>query len=228
MKKQQIAKLGVTLGLVAAVGVGGTLAILSQTAGPVTNTFAVGDNIESGDFFLKETPVKYENGNFVKNGNELTSDGNIYDNVLPKAILSKDPTVFFDDEKVSEMANVYMFVEVDGLDAMATKGITVSEEDWGTNWKKMKADGTVSTDEFNSATLDGIYVYDAGSSNYKIDPSELAATQYKLPAVFTELNVSSDFDTSIELNNVVINACAVQYDNVNLAEAYRAATAKFQ
>lgn len=227
MKKQQIAKLGVTLGLVAAVGVGGTLAILSQTAGPVTNTFAVGENIESGDFSLKETPVKYENGNYVKDGNKLTSTGNTYNNVLPKAILSKDPTVFFDAEKVSDMANVYMFVEVDGLDEMASMGITVSEEDWGTNWKKMNADGTVSTDAFNSATLDGIYVYDAGSSNYKIDPSELNATEYKLPAVFTELNVSSTFDTSSGLNNVVINACAVQYDNVGLAEAYREATAKF-
>ena len=41
-------KLGVTLGslaLVGAIGFGATLAYLSDTAGTLTNTFVVGDNI---------------------------------------------------------------------------------------------------------------------------------------------------------------------------------------
>ena len=47
MKKRQLAKLGLTLGLVGAVGVGGTMALLSAKSNTVTNTFAAGNGIDA-------------------------------------------------------------------------------------------------------------------------------------------------------------------------------------
>lgn len=238
MKKKQLAKLGVTLGLVAAVGVGGTLAVLSQTSGPVTNTFAVGKNIESGDFSIKETQVKYENGNYVPtNGvSNPTVTENNYMNVLPKASLYKDPTVLFDSTKVSDMPTVYMFVKVDGLDEiyMEGKGLSVEDSDWGSKWKKMDSTGSVSTDQVQEGQRDGIYVYEYNSSaqddaKYQIVPKDVI--DGKLDAVFTELNVADDFGMEFkeDVNDTVqVWACAVQYDNVTLQEAYNTAVNQFQ
>lgn len=236
--KKRLVKLGVTLGLVAAVGVGGTLAALSQTSGPVTNTFAVGYNIKSDDFSIKETNVKFENGNYVydtvnKQANP-TKTANSYANVLPKATLAKDPTVIFNESKVDDMPAVYMFVKVDGLDDiyMSGKGLSIADNGWGTEWKKVSLnEGAVSTtdaSQFENGEKDGIYVYEESSGNRKIVPKNLTASSYKLPAVFTSLKVSGDFEMSFEgVNNIVkITACAVQYDNVDLAEAYTLANQK--
>ena len=237
--KKRLVKLGVTLGLVAAVGVGRTLAALSQTSGPVTNTFAVGDNIESGDFSIKETDVKFENGNYVYNTIDKqanpTKTANSYTNVLPKATLAKDPTVMFDESKVEDMPAVYMFVKVDGLDDiyMSGKGLSIAENGWGTEWKKVSLNGgavsTTNASQVKDGERDGIYVYEESNGNRKIVPENLTASSYKLPAVFTSLKVSNAFEMSFtkDVNDTVeITACAVQYDNVDLAEAYTLANQK--
>lgn len=77
-------KLGVTLGslaLVGAIGFGATLAYLSDTAGTLTNTFVVGDNIS-----IELDEAKY-------NETGRTNEGNEYTDILPGVAFEKDPTV---------------------------------------------------------------------------------------------------------------------------------------
>lgn len=225
MKKRQLAKLGVTLGLVAAVGVGGTLAVLSQTSGPVTNTFAVGKNIDENDFFLQEHEVVLKDGNYTQpEGADWTYE-NTYSNILPKATLDKDPTVrFADNVNANTTPDVYMFVKVEGLDALKLNGITLNN--WGTEWELVKVqDDTVTSEPVNQNTaVDGIYVYKTTSNNYKISPT----AGMTLTPLFEKLSVVSDFDVdTFTQKTIQAWACAVQYDNVDLTEAYNTAVTQF-
>lgn len=232
MKKRQLAKLGVTLGLVAAVGVGGTLAALSQTSGTVENTFSVGSNIEADDINLKETPVESDgNGNYIKKSDaDLTSTGNTYANILPKAKLSKDPTVFFEKADVEAgLPDMYMFVKVSGLKTLATNGITVADGKWGSQWKKMTDAGAIDTAPYDKANLDGIYVYEVTTGNYKVTPNQLTLQndKYLFQPVFTDLVAGDDLDMDVDTNTVKVQACAVQHDNMTLKEAYDWAAKEF-
>lgn len=226
MKKKQLAKLGVTLGLVAAVGVGGTLAVLSQTSGPVTNTFAVGKNINENDFFLQEHEVELKNGNYEEKEDAQWTYANSYDNLLPKATLDKDPTVrFAEDLEEGKTPDVYMFVKVEGLDELKNNKITLN--DWGNEWELVKIqDETATSVPVNKDTaVDGIYVYKTTNQNeYKITPT----AGLTLGSLFTELSVASNFAAdSFTQKTIRAWACAVQYDNVDLTEAYNTAKAQF-
>lgn len=227
MKKKQLTTMGVALGLTAAIGVGGTLAILSQTTGPVTNTFAVGVNIDESDFSIKENPVEFQDGDYTfKSTNEWISS-NDYSNILPGATLDKNPTVIFGEDVTGKMADCYMFVYVQGIDALKAKGITLN--DWGTKWKKVTiTEGVASVVEVSAENAtDGMYIYDESSSDvadYEIVP----ANNFKLDAVFNKLDVSTGFDMQLDENQQIkVWACAVQYDNVNLNTACTEADNKF-
>ena len=123
MNKKQIAKLGVTLGLVGAVGVGGTLALLSAQSNVVTNTFAAGNGIDADtDITLfehipvenaeaKDNPVtnKYNDGSETEYKELIAKVGVSYSNLEPNMTLDKDPAV-----QISEgTADCYLFVKVD-------------------------------------------------------------------------------------------------------------------
>ena len=129
MKKKQIAQLGVTLGLVAAVGVGGTLAILSAQSNVVTNTFAAGAGIdETKDLTVFESDNEY---NSDKNGvqntfrdDSTTPDGKLidingiaYGGLEPNLTIPKDPAV----EIAADTADCYLFVKIDGVETLKTQ-----------------------------------------------------------------------------------------------------------
>ena len=109
MKKKQIAKLAVTLGLVGAVGVGGTLAALTAQSKAVTNTFTVGKGLHNTDIKLDEAPVDPNTG---KETSGPRVQNNTYSNLEQGAELDKDPTVTIE----STAADCYVFVEITGLD----------------------------------------------------------------------------------------------------------------
>ncbi|MCR4998967.1 MAG: hypothetical protein K6A05_03905 [Lachnospiraceae bacterium] len=126
-------KLVATLGavaLVAAVGLGSTLAYLSDTAGPVTNTFTFGnvsfDKLKGG---LRESEVARDEdetadtyGQYIDVDNKTNEDGNTveewtitdtqgYTDLYPGETVFKDPTVFLADD--SNDAWVYAKVVYD-------------------------------------------------------------------------------------------------------------------
>lgn len=123
MKKKQIVQLGVTLGLVAAVGVGGTLAILSAKSNVVTNTFAAGagidedknitlfEHIPESNATAKDDQVDnvYKDGTSTADKQNIAKVGVSYSNLEPNMTLSKDPAV----QISKDTADCYLFVKVD-------------------------------------------------------------------------------------------------------------------
>lgn len=157
MKKKQLMTMGVALGLTAALGIGGTLAILSQKTGVVTNTFTVGSGLKQTDITLDEKDiVNSRPGNDVR-----TTTGNTYNNIEPASTLEKDPTVTIS----AEAADCYAFIKVVGMDAykaaVGPDNVTFVESKLGTEWKKYN-NGSIDTS--TPGTLDGVYVY-TGNDN---------------------------------------------------------------
>ena len=87
---------GLSAGLVAVVGVGGTLAYLSAQSDVVENSFTVGKGFIPGPgsdsaILLDEVKVDPETGKPVENGKRVLE--NEYNNLLPGDVRVKDPTV---------------------------------------------------------------------------------------------------------------------------------------
>lgn len=229
MKKKQIAKLAVTLGLVGAVGVGGTLAALTAQSQSVTNTFAVGANLTSSDLKLDEYDLQEDNRTADKEKARVQSLA--FKNLMQGDVLDKDPTVQI--RKADNVADCYMFVHVTGLDALKAQGITVNWD--ATHWLPYGNE---------NETLDGYYYYiDPSSSNTNksvIDVSALDSDTIKsgdgyfeLPSLFNKVTVADDAvlykdNSPVVLQNIVVTACAVQAQNVeNIDAAYSELPAGF-
>ena len=100
MTKKKIMMAAMSAGLVAVVGVGGTLAYLSAQSNTVTNTVTVGtgyptDSDGHQGLYLDETEYYYDSD--IKENLEVrgrrTETGNRYENLFPGDSFIKDPTV---------------------------------------------------------------------------------------------------------------------------------------
>lgn len=220
MKKRQLAKLGLTVGLVGAVGVGGTLAILSQQSNTVTNTFAVGAGIKAEDVVLDETDLNGKALNAEMSGDHRTTTGNVYNDLQPGMKLTKDPQVHV----TAEAADSYVFAKLENVDdylAKVNDGVAGDKKSEllngiDTNWKIYRQD--------ENATYDGVYVY-VGESNEdkgivasanagsKVSVGNIAFDSEK---IFEGIHLSTSaalYDEKGEgkkLDNIVVKALAVQ------------------
>ena len=116
MTKKKLMMAGLSAGLVAVVGVGGTLAYLSAQSDVVNNAFTVGQGFIPGPgsdsaILLDEVKVDPETGKPVENGKRVLENES-YDNLLPGDVRVKDPTVHLGGGSVDG----YVFVEVKGWD----------------------------------------------------------------------------------------------------------------
>ncbi len=223
MKKKVVAAI-MSVALVAAVGIGGTLAYLSAKTDTVENTFAVGAGFVPGPdgskgIVLDETKVDITTGEPV--GDERTTS-NAYADLLPGDVRLKDPTVHM----VSGSVDSYVFIKVEGADELAQKGISISDFNFS-DWQKME--GAEESD------VDGIYIYkgtkysqDDGKGYKKVVVNNLEqadGTLADLSKVFTEINVKKDMTQEEldklmnQLGTLAVQAVAVQADNNNAADA---------
>ena len=108
MKRNKVAKLMVVAALVGAIGIGGSLALLTARSEAVTNTFTVGKGLHDTDITLDEAQVN-ENGEEIDGAERVQK--NTYQNLEQGDGLDKDPTVTIKDTA----ADCYVFVLVDGL-----------------------------------------------------------------------------------------------------------------
>lgn len=122
MKKKTLALL-LALVLVFGAAVGGTIAYLTDTTGPITNTFTVGD---IGDLTLTETT-----------GASYT--------IIPGVNISKNPVVAYDSDANNDVA-VYVFVKV------TAPNWTVTEDGMSYSKKTTSADPALSFTIDNSWT----------------------------------------------------------------------------
>ena len=133
MKKKLMTVLALVL--VVAMSVAGTIAFLTDTTDPITNTFTVGD---IGDLTLTETT------------------GSTY-NVIPGVNLEKDPTVAYASDANNDVA-VYVFVKVTAPDW------TVAEDNKAYTKSTVSADPalsfTIDDSKWTYLTKDGNdYIY---------------------------------------------------------------------
>lgn len=242
MKNKKALKMGLSLLLVGVVGVGATLAYLSDKTDTMTNTFTVGKGYDNTDensqaLVLDETALNGAaiNSNFPADSGEAgrTLDGVNY-TFTPGADYLKDPDVHLRADSVAS----YVFVKIEGLDELlAAKNsedkayFTNVNLNTG-NWKRV-------ADVVAGDVKDGYYVYTIDGRTPLIlddtytdtEEDKYGVEYYNLNKLFTELTPNDaitqlpvddpetvDVDER-KLPNIDIKACAVQTSNIEYTVA---------
>ncbi len=199
MNKKSLLMMMVTICLIAVVGVGATLAYLSDATNVMTNTFTVGSGIDvKQDESDESTP---------DDDTDRTEEGNDYTDILPGATLVKDPTVTV----FGNSSDCYVFMELKGADALTAQEFTF--EGFNDSWKKVTGE---------EGTLDGVYCYKMvvakSTDDQKLAPL-FTSVKYSIDA--------EELAEDVTLSDVTIRTCAVQAANMTEATALEAAVAEF-
>ena len=193
MRKKSLLTMVLALVLVGAIGVGATLAYLSDTTETLTNTFTVGKVKVTQDESNESTP----------DPTDRTETGNTYENIQPGDTLVKDPTATV----LKGSSDCYVFMELNGADALVDNGFSFVGFD-SSKWIKVT--------EKNK--LDGIYRYvKVVEMKNEDQPLPALFTNIKYDITATEL------DDDVSLSDVTIKTCAVQATNMTEEEALKAA-----
>lgn len=208
MKNKKVASMCVALGLVAVVGVGGTLAYLSANTGDLTNTFTFTD--ESISIKLDEAKIGADNKAVASGDRVDAGNTQAYGDVLPNMVMDKDPTVTVNPK--SEECNV--FVSVVNSNNSSNLNIT----DLNTNaWQEIDP----SNFGYTAADNTKYYVYKgAKSTSTEIEEEDqfgVIATSVDpvvLEDVFEHVQAGSNLTKETTLSPIVVKAAAVQSDSV--------------
>ena len=219
MKKKVVAAI-MSVALVAAVGIGGTLAYLSSTSNDVTNTFTVGKGY---DFDDGKQALIIDEQELGGTADDRTQEDQTYENMTPGYVETKDPTARLRAGSVES----YVFLHVKGVDALedVTKpdenGTPVQAYDisgWDTSyWMKVAdADGELLETPALGMDGDGYYVANNGATvNYEDITPEGEYLQVG-NAIFTTVTMNPAVaevteSEGTEIGNITVEACAVQY-----------------
>ena len=174
MKMKKIVATGSALALTAAVAVGGTLAWLQNSTGPVTNTFTYSnDSNITLDLFEHDAE-----GEEVK---EQTYP------IVPGATVDKDPTL-----RLSTTTDSYLYFEIkDGLNA-ALKG--VADYTITSDWTKLM-DGD---DQVVGPNGGLVYVYNNGTATTTVEKNIFPEVTFD-SSVMTNENTATLDGTTITL-----------------------------
>ena len=185
--------------LLVCLTVGATVAYLTATTGPVTNTFTVGNVTIT----LDETKVDVY-GVAVSPATKDTE--NTY-KLIPGHSYTKDPTVHVD----SKSENAYLFVKVvNGISAIEAAGDT-------TIAAQMKALGWKATSDTSIFYLSAGAADDATAA--KIVKAGEDHVVFKNFIIADNADVSTYATESNKAAKITIKACAVQEDGLDLATA---------
>ena len=155
MTKKKIMMAAMSAGLVAVVGVGGTLAYLSAQTDVVNNTFTIGtgyvtDKDGHTGIFIDQTDVD-------NSSNGVRDIENVYREMVPAKSYTKDPLVHMVGGSIAS----YVFVHVDGLQELDEQNIHVYYED-STGALQQGVDPTDYMPIDVDAYGDGTYLYCGG------------------------------------------------------------------
>ena len=237
MNKKKAVKMGVSLMLVGAIGVGATLALLSDQTDTVKNTFTIGagynDDGPSLALVLDETNLGDE-ANADSNFDGRTTQGNSYV-FTPGSTYEKDPDVHLKADSIES----YIFVKVEGLqdllDAQYNGVKYYNEVDFDTtHWILADAESTANDG------YDAVYVYSLDGRTPAIVSSETitqtetdkyGVAYLDLAELFTELTPNDDItevaDKDTLLSEITIKAVAAQAANTTYEKARADALGKF-
>ncbi|HIU74720.1 MAG TPA: hypothetical protein IAC62_02470 [Candidatus Pelethocola excrementipullorum] len=208
-RRNNMIKMTLAIGLVAVIGVGATLAYLTDTTDKVKNIFVIGNDIEID---LLET--KYgEEEKTVVNGE---FNENIYDGLLPSDKVTKDPTV-----KVhKDSSDCYVFMKVSGIDALEAVDTNVDGDgDFVVTGYDNEQWERVSPTDGNGE--DGIYIYIGEYANEnKVIPKQ--ENDVELKELFENVKYLEAADgTTPEggLPSIEVEACAIQAKGLDYENA---------
>ena len=200
MKKRNFLTIMLSLALVAVIGVGATLAYLTDNTQTVNNKFTFDDieitlrenaSVPDGQFYqIKKTEDETFGTTEIKDAEK----GIDYDEVLPGATVEKNPYITVSESN----AHAYVYAYVTGVKA------PLSVEYDTTVWE-------IVSDNDNGTLL-----------RHEVAKNE--AGEYD---VFTQVKVDPTANGEETLNDISIQAYAHQADNVELAVADAAAVAYF-
>ena len=201
--KKKLITLITSIALIAAIGVGATLAYLTATTGTVTNTFTVGSYAESAlDIFEHKATLDKDSGSYVAATGAAEVKENTYANVLPGTTLDKDPTM----RLVKDSPSSFLVIKATGLKTLPA---TVTDDMNTSAWK----DITASVGDTNTANT--YYIYcpaKDGAVNY-ITATDLANDDVTTAPLFNKLTVAPSFDGTSSINDLTFQGCAVQYSS---------------
>lgn len=234
MKKKSLIMMLVSMSLVAVIGVGATLAYLSDSTKALENTFVVGSdiNIDLAETALDGTTV------IIADAATTAPLGVQYKDLQPGDTIAKDPYVIVKKDST----DCYVFVSVKGLDnleSIDTDGISGLPSDFSivdidnANWEKVRDLDTAPNvpATINTPTLkDGIYQYQISATAPEVNNVIVKPTaDLPLNPLFTQITYNTSATEPSALINsakITVKACAVQAANLNDTTAL--AQAKFQ
>lgn len=219
MKKKVVAAI-MSVALVAAVGIGGTLAYLSSTSNDVTNTFTVGKGY---DFDDGKQALIIDEQLLRGTADDRTQKDQTYEDMTPGYVEIKDPTARLRAGSVES----YVFLHVTGVDKLESEtkpdadGTDVQAYDisgWDTTyWMKVaNAEGQLLSKPALGMDGDGYYVANKGTTvNYEDITPEGEYIPVG-PAIFTTVTMNPNVAEVSEaegtkVGDITVEACAVQY-----------------
>lgn len=226
MNKKKLGTTLASLALVGAIGVGATLAYLSDRTGTITNTFTLGNNI---DIQITEENLgtdKEDNPRIIADATTDSKSQNYID-LTPGVAQTKDPRV----ELINNSNACYVYIELTGLQAFLNENIDgTTGGDFVVRYNSGTTDTPVYTEGLNPIwkkisnepdTIDGTYVL-------KVSDNEFAANailegNQSSPAIFDQIMVKANTGTYTKTNlsnlNITVRAVAIQSDNVSNTDA---------
>lgn len=194
MKKKNLKKFAISLALVGVVGVGGTLAYFSDVTGVLTNTFdLMGDSTNKPiSLQLKEHAVD-QDGKKIEDSWKVEGEGNEYKNLMPGAIVDKDPTVVID----ANTAESLIVVKVENY--IQTDILTINSTNIGSKWLDVTPSNSGTTKYFK----------------YYMNVSNNSNSEKLLEPLFDTVTINSQISEDTTINDIVIKAAAVQVENNN-------------
>lgn len=186
MKNKKIVTLCVSLGLIAATGMGATLAYLTSNTELLRNkfTFSEGINMQLDEDQVDSTTHKILEKNAIIAGED---NGNTYNNVLPSEVLPKDPTVTIE----ANSPDCYVFVSVKNPSEDVLT-LNIDETIW-------KLEGTIENTKY--------YVYSEKGQPKVVSSSE---KEQRLNEVFTTVTVANISEGELSIDDIEVKASAIQ------------------
>lgn len=181
MKKRSLFTMIASLALVGAMGVGATLAYLSDSSGTLVNTF------EFGSISLELYENDYNNQNEGEDINATDFGGNSYTNLYPGQKVDKEPYI-----KVDTSLDCYVYARIECDESLYTMG-NVSDE-----WVLV---------DFSNVEN---YCVEENTKYFVYKDVVTADMDDTLESFFDSVTISAEADEYTELSDIVIDAVAVQ------------------
>ena len=219
MRKRSLVTMIGSLALVGALGVGATLAYLSDKADDLTNTFTftsagIGIALDEADVDDVTNQEQFDaDGKSVRTAEGATQN---YENIIPGMTIHKDPTVTVKANSLN--CNVFVSVQ----NANAAEVLTIGE--MGTWTEVNPADYG-----FTAADDTTYYVYSGDNATGTVEENDAfkvvatSATDTVLDDVFEKVTFSGTINADTVFENIVIKAAAVQADYCSDEDAAKTA-----